>query len=51
MTFAGPDLSGSVAERLGHGDVTHTGGTGGLPVVQRLRSLGSPVQKTNIRDI
>ena len=38
-------LSGSVAERFSHGDVTHSWGTGRLSIMQRLSSLGSPGQK------
>lgn len=38
-------LSGSVAERLSHGDVTHSWRTGGLPIIQCLSSLGSPGKK------
>lgn len=36
------DLSGPVAERLSHGDVTHSRRTGGLTIVQCLSSLGCP---------
>lgn len=36
------DLSGPIAERLSHGDVTHSRRTGWLSVVQCLSSLGRP---------
>lgn len=36
------DLSGSVAERLSHGDMTHSWRTGVLPIMECLSSLGSP---------
>lgn len=42
FVFLHTDLSGSVAEGLGHGDVTHPRRTGGLPVVQGLMSLCRP---------
>lgn len=45
------DLSSSVAEGLGHGDVTHTLRAGGLTVVHCLMSLGSPgKEEKNGRD-
>lgn len=36
------DLSGPIAERLSHGDVTHSRRTGGLTIIQCLSSLGCP---------
>ncbi len=43
-------LSGSVAERLSHGDVTHSWRTGRLSVKQRLSPLGSPGKKKKNRE-
>lgn len=41
------DLSGPIAERLSHGDVTHSRRTGGLSIVQCLSSLGCPGNRKN----